>query len=148
MESKVETTGAPASVQLRPDHGEIGANGEDVAVFTVSIADAQGRVVPLAGNAVAFELDGPGRIIGVGNGDPSSHEPDTFIPVSSSRTLPVGGWRIKKLKDPYPENLPEEGAAFDDSAWAATDVSGDDGPARLPRARDLPLEVQRGRQGP
>jgi len=38
--------------------------------------DAQGRVVPTAMNEVTFSVTGPGRIIGVGNGDPSSHEPD------------------------------------------------------------------------
>jgi beta-galactosidase len=35
-ETKVETTGAPAAVQLKPDRAAIGANGEDVSVFTVS----------------------------------------------------------------------------------------------------------------
>jgi beta-galactosidase len=32
--------------------------------------------VPTADHDVAFELSGPGRILGVGNGDPSSHEAD------------------------------------------------------------------------
>ena len=44
--------------------------------MTVEIADAQGRMVPTADNQVTFRLSGPGAIIGVGNGDPSSHEPD------------------------------------------------------------------------
>jgi beta-galactosidase len=126
-EAKVETTGAPAAVRLKPDHAEIGANGEDVAVFTVSVVDSDGRVVPTAGNRVAFDLAGPGRLIGVGNGDPSCHEPDTFIPVSSSRSVPVGGWCWKKLADPYPDNMAEEGADFDDSAWEAIDVAADVG---------------------
>jgi len=125
--ARVETTGAPAAVQLKPDHPRVGANGEDVAVFTLSVADAQGRVVPTAGNKVAFELTGPGRIIGVGNGDPSCHEPDTFIPVASSRSIPVGGWRWKKVADPYSENMAEEGPLFDDSGWEAIDVGADTG---------------------
>jgi beta-galactosidase len=54
------------------------ADGEDVAVFTVSALDAQGRVVPLAQNKIAFTIEGAGKIIGVGNGDPACHEPDTF----------------------------------------------------------------------
>ena len=95
-ETKVETTGAPAAVQLKPDRAAIGANGEDVSVFTVSVTDAQGRVVPTAGNSIAFEVEGPGKIIGVGNGDPSCHEPDTYVAVASSRTIPVDGWRVKK----------------------------------------------------
>jgi beta-galactosidase len=130
-ETKVETTGAPAVVQLKPDRIAIGASGEDVAVVTVAVADAQGRVVPVAGNEVSFELEGPGRILGVGNGDPSSHEPDTFVAVAPTRSLPVDGWRWKKIADPYPHNLPEEGAQFDDSAWDTTDVRAESGPLGL-----------------
>jgi beta-galactosidase len=33
-------------------------------------------VVPLADNLINFKLAGPGKIIGVGNGDPGSHEAD------------------------------------------------------------------------
>ena len=36
--------------------------------------------MPVAADEVAFDFSGPGRIIGVGNGDPSSHEPDVFLP--------------------------------------------------------------------
>jgi beta-galactosidase len=126
-ETKVDTTGAPAAVELHPYGSGIEADGEAVAVFKVSVADAQGRIVPTAGNSISFDLDGPGRIIGVGNGDPSCHEPDTFITASSSRGIAVGGWRWKKLADPYPENMAEEGATFDDASWEAIDVSGDSG---------------------
>jgi len=42
----------------------------------VEIQDARGRVVPTAGNEVHFNVVGPGRLLGVGNGDPSSHESD------------------------------------------------------------------------
>ena len=47
-----------------------------MSVVDVSVVDASGHVVPVADNLVQFELTGPGKIIGVGNGDPSSHEPD------------------------------------------------------------------------
>lgn len=36
-------------------------------------------MVPTADNSISFAITGPGTIIGVGNGDPSSHEPDTFV---------------------------------------------------------------------
>jgi beta-galactosidase len=75
-EAKQETVGAPAGIQLTPDRSSIRADGEDVVIVTVAIVDAQGRVVSVAGNEVDFQVSGPGKIIGVGNGDPSSHEPD------------------------------------------------------------------------
>ncbi|MGA2262197.1 MAG: DUF4982 domain-containing protein [Acidobacteriota bacterium] len=71
-----ETTSAPAKIVLRPDRAKISADGEDVSVVQVDIVDAQGRVVPTADNEVTFYVTGNARILGVGNGDPSSHEPD------------------------------------------------------------------------
>jgi beta-galactosidase len=127
-ETKVETTGAPAAVLLTPDRATIDANGEDVSVITVAVADAAGRVVPVAGNAVKFELEGPGRIIGVGNGDPSCHEPDVYVASAALSTVPVGGWRWKKLASIYAENLPETGASLDDSGWDKLDVMAESGP--------------------
>jgi beta-galactosidase len=75
-EDKVETSGAPAAIKLIADRLKINADGEDVSLVTVAVVDAEGRVVPIASDDVSFDLDGPGQIIGVGNGDPSSHEPD------------------------------------------------------------------------
>lgn len=74
-----ETTGAPAELRLIPDQSAIDADGEDVSSITVQIVDDLGRVVPVADNEVVFTLTGPGVLIGVGNGNPSSHEPDKYI---------------------------------------------------------------------
>jgi beta-galactosidase len=71
-----ETTGAPAKIVLVPDRARIAADGEDLSVVVAQIVDSQGRVVPTAADDVTFTVSGPGRVIGVGNGDPSSHEPD------------------------------------------------------------------------
>jgi beta-galactosidase len=73
--TQVETTGAPAKLALTPDRTTISADGADVVVINVAALDAQGRVVPIADNLVKFAITG-GRIIGVGNGDPSCHESD------------------------------------------------------------------------
>ena len=75
-ETKVETAGAPAAIRLQADRSTLTADGQDVSVVAVSVTDAQGRPVPTADNLIRFTLEGPGKIIGVGNGDPSSHEPD------------------------------------------------------------------------
>lgn len=72
----VETTTAPFSVALNSDSNTLKADGKDVAVIKVEIRDSMGRVVPVADNLVTFSIDGPGKIIGTGNGNPSSHEPD------------------------------------------------------------------------
>ncbi len=72
----VETTKAPSQVAVTSDCNTLRADGQDVAVIRISIKDAKGRVVPTADNLVKFSIEGPGRIIGTGNGNPSSHEPD------------------------------------------------------------------------
>jgi beta-galactosidase len=71
-----ETAGPAAKIVAVADRTKIAADGQDLAVVNVSIVDAQGRPVPTADNKVAFEISGPGVVIGVGNGDPSCHEPD------------------------------------------------------------------------
>ncbi len=76
MTDKRETTGKPAKIVLQPDRAKIGADGEDVSVVAVSVVDSQGRVVPEADNLISFQVSGSGKLIGVGNGDPSSHEAD------------------------------------------------------------------------
>ncbi len=71
----VVTTGTPASVALVPDRSTILDDGLDVSVVAVEVLDAQGNVVPTATNNITFSISG-GAIIGVGNGNPSSHEAD------------------------------------------------------------------------
>lgn len=72
----VETTTTPAQVALNSDVSALKADGCDVVVIKVAIKDEKGRVVPTANNLVTFSIEGPGKIIGTGNGNPSSHEPD------------------------------------------------------------------------
>jgi len=78
-ETKVETIGSPAAIQLHPDRNTITADGQDLSIVDVSVVDESGEVVANANNLIRFELKGPGQIIGVGNGDPSSHEPDKAL---------------------------------------------------------------------
>jgi beta-galactosidase len=72
----VETTKVPAQLALNSDCSTLKADGCDVAVIRVAIKDSRGRVVPVADNLVKFTIEGPGRIIGTGDGNPTSHEPD------------------------------------------------------------------------
>ena len=74
--AKVETTGQAKEIVLTPDKTSITADGKDLSIINISFADAAGREVPDANDMVAFTISGDAKIIGVGNGDPSSHEAD------------------------------------------------------------------------
>jgi beta-galactosidase len=76
LTAKRETTGVAAALAISADRTEISADGEDVAMFTVEVRDAQDRVVPITDNEVTFNVSGAGRLIGVGNGDPTNQESD------------------------------------------------------------------------
>ena len=71
---EITTTGQPAAIVLSADRVKLAADRADIAHVTVKIVDAQGRVVPVADNEAAFTIQGEGKIIGVDNGDPMSHE--------------------------------------------------------------------------
>jgi beta-galactosidase len=72
----VETTGEPVSLRLTPDRKSLAGDGGDALPVTVEALDEDGRPVPTANLPVEFEISGPGAIIGLGNGDPTSHEPE------------------------------------------------------------------------
>ncbi len=139
-ETKVETTGEPVAIKLTRDKGNvlpcvppaepngtsgtmpearstIAADGDDCAVFTVSALDAQGRAVPVAQNKINFSIEGAGKILGVGNGDPSCHEADTFIPSLPTHTIAVNHWRWTPAKISGNSAMPEYANDFDDSSW-------------------------------
>lgn len=112
--TKVETTGEPTTLALTPDRTTLAADGRDISVITVEARDAQGRLVPTANVPVTFTLRGPARILGVGNGDPSSHEPDQYI--AQIRTIKLGEWTAPDGSVKTGQNLFE--ATFDRPALA------------------------------
>jgi beta-galactosidase len=74
-EKKVETTDEPFGIRMIPDRAEIKASQKDICIVNVEVVDTKGRVVPTAENEIQFAVKGNGRIIGLGNGNPTSHEP-------------------------------------------------------------------------
>jgi len=66
----VETTGEPYRIVVKA------SAGDGVVVYNCAVVDKQGREVPDAANLLHFSVSGNAKIIGVGNGDPSSHEAD------------------------------------------------------------------------
>jgi beta-galactosidase len=122
-ETKEETAGDATQIQLTPDRKTINADGEDTAVFTVAALDARGRFVPTAQNKISFSVQGDGKIIGAGNGDPSCHEPDVFVPTVPTRDIAVDDWRWRLAKIPHNQGVvPEYANDFDDSAWNTLDA--------------------------
>ncbi|MBQ3770881.1 MAG: DUF4982 domain-containing protein [Bacteroidaceae bacterium] len=70
MTETVETTKPASKIVLKSDRQTIAADGRDLAVITVEVQDAKGRIVPDACPMLNFSLSGDARILGVGNGDP------------------------------------------------------------------------------
>ncbi len=113
LTTEVATAGPAAALYLTAERLRLHADGADVAVVTVQVRDAQGRLVPTAGDEIHFKLTGPGKIIGVGNGDPSSHEAEKFI--ENVKTTPIAG--LKELAVERLDGRPEVAAGFDDAGW-------------------------------
>lgn len=76
-----------------------------------------------ASNRIHFQLKGPGKIIGVSNGDPSCHEPDQYITTPPVRIQTENDWRWEKIRNAYQTNRPKEAENFDDSTWQTADVN-------------------------
>ncbi len=126
--AKVETTGPATQLQLTPDRSTLNADGDDVAVFSVTALDAQGRVAPLAQDKLHFTLEGAGKIIGVGNGDPSCHEPDTFVLDVPVRSVDLNEWRWNVVRSPSNNHAVAEYAPeFDDSSWSTLKAGSGEG---------------------
>jgi beta-galactosidase len=71
---KVQTAGAATGLVLVVDRASIAADGRDLAFVEVDVVDAQGVIVPQASNMISFAVRGPGTLVGVDNGDSTSHE--------------------------------------------------------------------------
>lgn len=67
----VTTAGTAIGLELSTDRSSISADAIDLSFITVSVVDASGNVVPSADNAIAFSIDGPGRIVATDNGYPA-----------------------------------------------------------------------------
>ncbi len=72
--AEVRTAGAPVRVALAPDRARLRANGDDLSFVTVTVQDRAGALVPAAEPLIRFRLSGgDARIVGVDNGDQTSH---------------------------------------------------------------------------
>lgn len=109
----VKTTLAPAQIKLQADRAAIKADGKDIAIIAVQAADKNALGAPTAENEVGFSIEGPGKIIGVGNGNQTSLEPDQYV--ERVNLVSIGNLKEKFVDD---LNVKAEVAAdYDDSGW-------------------------------
>ncbi|HEX8315783.1 MAG TPA: DUF4982 domain-containing protein, partial [Flavisolibacter sp.] len=113
LTDKVQTTGNAAAIQLTANQSSLKADKEDIAVVTVDMLDKNNLHIPTANEEIRFSIQGPAKIIGIGNGDPTSLEAEKYLPAISTI-------KIENLKEKTVEtitNREETAAAFDDAAW-------------------------------
>ena len=72
----MRTAGEPVAVKLTVEP-KLTNDPDDLMWVHVDALDSKGVRNPLAMNRVKFSLAGPGRILGVGNGNPHAFEPFT-----------------------------------------------------------------------
>ena len=81
-----ETAGPPVALRLTPARTVMAGDDEDAQPITIDAIDDRGRHVPTANLTTRFTVEGA-TLLGVGNGDPNSHEPDQFAGPAGERSL-------------------------------------------------------------
>ena len=79
LSKTVKTTGNSVAIHLESDKLILDTKNDDVAMITVDVKDKSGLHVPISDNEITFSISGPAKIIGVGNGNPTSLEADKFL---------------------------------------------------------------------
>lgn len=66
---ELRTAGPAAALRLSAERSEIAADGYDVACVEIELVDARGILVPREDLPIQVKLSGPGRLLGLDNGD-------------------------------------------------------------------------------
>lgn len=69
------TAGEVSDIRLTPDRNAIAADGQDLSFITIECVDSDGRVVAVADNKLKVEVEGPVKLIGLGNADIKDNDP-------------------------------------------------------------------------
>lgn len=88
MERQQVTSGPAREIKLSSHKITMKADNRDLAVITVEVVDENGNRVPTADQDIQFSIEGEGRIIGVGNGNPTSLEKERFVNEYAVISLP------------------------------------------------------------
>jgi beta-galactosidase len=81
---KIETTGEAVQTKMTAHQLNIKADGADLSIINISLADKKGREVPDAKNQMNISIQGPAIILGYGNGDPGFKEIER--PISTEKS--------------------------------------------------------------
>ncbi len=105
LTAAVETTGEPYKIVVHASKETLAPDNRDAVVYNIAVVDRENREVPNASDLLYFSVTGDAEIVGVGNGNPSSHEPDKYADGGWQRRLfngkcqvivrsktPVAGW--------------------------------------------------------
>ena len=104
-----KTTGNAENIKLSVDaENPLNAN---VSVITVEVLDKKGLHIPTANDEITFDIKG-GKILGVGNGDPTSLEKDQFI--DDITLVPITNF--EERKQAYVDNA-NQSALDESNAW-------------------------------
>ncbi|MBK1827860.1 glycoside hydrolase family 2 TIM barrel-domain containing protein [Haloferula rosea] len=72
--SRTTTAAEPSRMNLSADRSVLSFEDRQLSYVTIRIEDEHGNFVPKAAVSVGLQVEGPGRLVGVGSGDPLSHE--------------------------------------------------------------------------
>ncbi len=74
VSDSLTTAGTPDHIVLSTDQKKISKDWDAISYVDVKVVDSNGVVCPNADQLIQFSVNGPGKIIGVDNGNPTSHE--------------------------------------------------------------------------
>jgi beta-galactosidase len=102
-----KTTGNPENIKLSLDKENL--SNSNVVVVTAEVTDEKGLHMPTANDEITFSIKG-GKILGVGNGNPTSLESDKFI--DSINLVAINNFKEKKLASTdLPDKIQDESNA-------------------------------------
>jgi beta-galactosidase len=104
-----KTTGKAENIKLSLDKENV-LKG-NVSVLTVETTDKNGLHIPTANDEIMFAIKG-GKILGVGNGDPTSQESDQFI--DNIALVAISNFMEQKATT---ASLPQELSNYSEKEW-------------------------------
>ncbi|CAM3529120.1 beta-galactosidase GalA [Flavobacterium chungbukense] len=104
-----KTTGKAENIKLSSDKENV-LKG-NISVVTIETTDKNNLHVPIANDEITFSIKG-GKILGVGNGDPTSLESDKFI--DDIALVAINNFKEQKSNS---ATLPEQLSNYSDNEW-------------------------------